>query len=114
MGKASRDKGKRGERDLANTLSQLGVRSRRGVQYRGGPGSPDVVTALSGIHVECKRTEQLSLYPALWQAYEEMPADHMPVVMHRRNGKPWVVVLNLDDFVKICREAGRVEEREDA
>ena len=107
MGKRSRDKGKVGERELANTLIKLGVAAKRGVQHRGGPESPDVIAALRGVHIECKRVERFSLYPALWQAYEEAPVDAMPVVMHRANNKPWVAVLNLDDFVKLCKEAGR-------
>jgi hypothetical protein len=44
MGRMSRQKGKRGEREAAAELGQLlGVDARRGVQYQGGPESPDVV-----------------------------------------------------------------------
>ena len=67
MGKPSRDKGKRGEREIAGLLRDYGYDARRGVQYHGGADSPDVV-GLPGVHIEVKRTETLSLYPAMEQA----------------------------------------------
>ena len=39
----SREKGKRGERELAAKLREHGYDCRRGVQYQGGPDSPDVI-----------------------------------------------------------------------
>ena len=67
MGKASRDKGKRGEREVAEFLRDHGIPARRGVQYAGGADSPDVI-GFEGVHIEVKRTEALRLYPALEQA----------------------------------------------
>jgi Holliday junction resolvase len=44
MGRKSREKGKRGELELAAELRRLfGIEARRGVQYCGGGDSPDVV-----------------------------------------------------------------------
>ena len=58
--KNSRDKGARGERELAAELHRLfGVTARRGVQYQGGTDSPDVVSDFDEIHFEVKRTERL-------------------------------------------------------
>ena len=68
MGSMSRQKGKRGEREAAAELGALlGVDARRGVQYHGGPDSPDVVLDGVAIHVEAKRTEKLTLWPAIEQ-----------------------------------------------
>ena len=50
MGKASRDKGKRGERELAGKLREYGYDCRRGQQYAGANGDADVV-GLPGIHI---------------------------------------------------------------
>ena len=62
----SRNKGKAGEREAAAELgSLLGVAARRGVQYQGGPDSPDVVLDGVAIHVEAKRTERLLLWAAI-------------------------------------------------
>lgn len=104
MGKMSRDKGKIGEREVAELIRQYGFEARRGQQFRGGAGSPDVVHSISGIHVEVKRTEKLDLYGALEQATAEKAADENPVVFHRRNGKDWVIVMRADDFLSIMRE----------
>ena len=51
MGRMSRDKGKRGERELANALRNCGYETRRGQQYSGTETSADVV-GLPGIHIE--------------------------------------------------------------
>ena len=49
-GRSSKQKGPRGEREAAAELGALlGVDARRGVQYQGGPGSPDVV--LDGVAI---------------------------------------------------------------
>ena len=58
MGKASREKGKRGEREASNFFKPYGYETRRGVQYHGGPDSPDVV-GLPDMHIEVKRVEAL-------------------------------------------------------
>ena len=108
MGRMSREKGKRGERELAKILRGYGYACRRGMQYAGGPQSPDVI-GLPGIHIECKRTERLSLYDALAQAKRETGQKELPAVFHRKNESPWVVVMDLEDWMLLYREweAGR-------
>lgn len=60
----SRQKGARGERELARILREYGYDCRRGQQYCGANGDADVV-GLEGIHIECKRVERLNLEDAL-------------------------------------------------
>jgi hypothetical protein len=101
MGRKSKSKGKRGELELAAELRRLfGVTARRGVQYQGGTDSPDVITDLPGIHIEVKRCERLSLYPAMAQAVNDAEGK-IPVVCHRQNGKKWLAVVRLDDLPKL-------------
>ena len=98
MGKLSRDKGQRGERELAGELRRLfGVNARRGQQYCGGSDSPDVITDLP-IHCEVKRTERLSLYPAMRQACGDAGADKVPIVFHRANHQEWLAIVRLNDL----------------
>lgn len=95
----SNQKGKRGEREAAKEIERvLGIKARRGVQYQGGPDSPDVSHELQDeLHIEVKRTERLQLYQALEQAMVD--ADGKPsIVLHRKNGKPWVALVRLDDL----------------
>ena len=109
MGRMQREKCKRGEREAAAELaSLLGVAGRRGVQYHGGPDSPDVVLDGVAIHVEAKRTERLSLYAALAQAEQDAPQDAVPIVWHRANGRDSVVVVSTARLVELAREVCRV------
>lgn len=99
----SKDKGSRGERELASKLKEYGFDCRRGQQYCGANGDADVV-GLEGIHIECKRTERLSLYDALAQAKHDAKEGQMPVVMHRKNHCEWVVIQPLSDWIELYKE----------
>ena len=103
MGKKEREKGKRGERELARLLRGYGYDARRGQQYCGAAGDADVV-GLPGVHIEVKRTEKLSLYDALAQSIADARPGEMPIVVHRRNDCQWVVIQPLEDWMKIFRE----------
>lgn len=99
----SRAKGCRGELEAAALLRQYGFEARRGQQFSGSPDSPDIKHSIPGVHIEVKRVEHLSLYKAMEQAEGDAPEGSMPVVMHRRNRKPWVVVLKAEDFLRLVR-----------
>jgi len=101
MAKLSREKGKRGEREFARFLTDHGYQAHRGQQYHGGPDSPDVVCCGLPFHIEVKRSERLSLYPALNQATNEAPPGKIPIVAHRQNGKEWVCILEAGDLLKL-------------
>ena len=100
-GKRSREKGKRGEREIASLLREYGYDARRGVQYKGGQDSPDVI-GLPGTHIEVKRTERLNLYDALSQSKADA-GDDMPIVIHRKNNCEWVVIQPLEDWIELYR-----------
>lgn len=100
----SRSKGKRGELELAAYLREAGYPStKRGQQFKGGVDSPDVVCeGLSEeFHLECKRVEKGSLYDWLLQAKTDAAGGKIPLVVHKRNRKDWVVILTLDDFLAL-------------
>jgi len=99
----SKEKGKRGERELAGVLREYGYDCRRGQQYNGVDGSPDVV-GLPGIHIECKRTERLNLYDAMLQAIHDRRTGEAPVVFSRRNNGAWLVTMRLDEWIVLYRE----------
>lgn len=100
MGKASREKGARGERELANILRQYGYETRRGQQFCGANGDADVV-GLPGVHIECKRVEALNIYKAIEQAKNDARAEELPAVFHRRNGEGWLVTMPLACWMQI-------------
>jgi len=104
MGRMSKEKGKRGEREIASFLKAYGYDARRGQQFCGIEGDADVI-GLPGIHIEVKRTETLRLYDALYQSKRDAKDGETPTVWHRKNDCKWVVILDADDFMKIYKEA---------
>lgn len=99
----SRQKGARGERELALALRELGYEARRGQQFSGKNGDADVV-GLPKIHIECKRVEHLNIDDALDQSIRDARDGEIPVVMHRKNHTPWKVTLLLSDFIRFYRD----------
>ena len=101
-GARSRNKGASGEREAAHVLNEMfGTSFHRGRQYHGGQDSPDIAGGPKGLHVEVKRVEKFSLYPSLAQAAQDAKGD-IPIVMHRANGKPWVVCVELKDLPRLA------------
>lgn len=105
MSKLSREKGKRGEREVAHLFTAAGYPSRRGAQHKGGPDSPDCV--VEGfpvrIHPEVKLRNTCQPYVFLEQAIEEAPAGAIPVVFHRRDREEWIVIMRASDFIDLGR-----------
>ena len=103
----SREKGEADERELAGILKKYGYDCRRGQQYCGINGDADVI-GIPGLHIECKRVEKLNIDDALEQSIRDARDGEMPVVMHRKNRKPWKVTLELDEFMKLLKAARKV------
>lgn len=100
----SRRKGKVGELQAAEFFREHGLTARRGQQFKGGPDSPDVVVdELPGWHVEVKRTEKLQLYEALEQAEEDCEKTKTPVVLHKRNHRRWLVIMDAAVWLKLAK-----------
>ena len=100
----SRQKGARGERELAGILRDYGYQARRGQQYSGANGDADVV-GLPGVHIECKRVERLNLYDAMSQSRHDARVGETPVVMHRKDHSEWLVTMSLADFMDLYSRA---------
>ena len=102
----SKRKGSGGEREVAELLRVHGYDAHRNEQrYIGGLNNPDV-DGLPGYHIEVKRTEKFSLYDALRQAQRDADGKAVPIVCHRRNRQPWVVVMTLEDFLRLEERSG--------
>lgn len=94
----SREKGKRYEREIANHFRSRGFDgARRGQQYCGANGDADVV-GVPYVHIECKDREKLNIYEAMEQAKSEAKDNELAVVIHKRNGKPSLVTMLLDEW----------------
>lgn len=99
----SKAKGSAGERELANKLKEYGFTARRTQQFCGKAGDADVdCVELSNYHIECKRVERLNIDQAISQATADCH-DKTPTVFHRRNHKPWLVTMFLEDWIKLVK-----------
>jgi hypothetical protein len=118
MGKASRDKGKRGEREFASLVrDRLGLPARRGIQSRGGGAeAADVVTPL--FHVECKLGARPNPLAALAQAEADARPGVFPIAACRRDRDRWTVTMRGDDWLELValwlRETGDLRRAEAA
>ena len=96
----SRNKGKIGEREAANLLKGYGYDARRSQQYAGINGDADVV-GLPGIHIEVKRVEKLNIDNAVDQSCNDASIGELPIVLHRKNRRPWLVTMTFIDWMEL-------------
>jgi Holliday junction resolvase len=92
----SRDKGARGEREVAAILREHGFDA-----IRDGRLESDVKHAIPGVHIEVKRTERLRLREACEQAERDAPPGAIPIVVHRGNREPWRATMRLEDLLAL-------------
>ena len=105
MGKSQQRKGADGERELAAVLQGYGYDVTRGGSMSFGD-VPDLV-GLPGVHIEVKRVERLNVCAAMEQAAKDAArfGDGFPAVFHRRNRKPWLVTMRLEDFILMYKKS---------
>lgn len=94
MGKAQREKGKRGEREFAALCRENGYDCRRTSQYCGQTGDASDVAGLPGLNIE----------DAMSQARRDAKPDEIPIVAHRRNNCRWLVTMDAEDWFALYRE----------
>ena len=103
----SKAKGSAGEREFAAVLTAHGFPAHRNEQrFTGGFDRPDVsAEGLEGYHFEVKRVERLNVSQAMQQAMRDC-AGRVPTVVHRRSREPWLITMQLDDFLNITKPFG--------
>lgn len=104
MGRASREKGKRGEREVAEILRQMGLAARRSQQYSGSEGTADLVTSLAGTHWEVKRYSRIAACRFMDQAEEDALVNDVPVVALREDRSAWMVMVKLSDLPRLAQK----------
>ena len=110
MGKMSRDKGARGERQFCDVCRTCGYDGVHRTAQRVGKlgGAPDV-QGLPGVHVEVKNVERLNVRDAMEQAMRDAAECDIPIVAHKRNNAPWLITMNALDWFELYHawEVGR-------
>lgn len=97
MSKSQRTKGANGERELATILSDhLGLIVKRTLgQAR--DGGHDIQTGR--FKWEVKRRKAIAVYDFMAQIEEACEYNETPIVAMRADGKQWLVMMKLEDFL---------------
>lgn len=106
-GSYSKNRGKRGERELVRFCRDQGYDVHRTAQYKGNTGDAGDIEGLEGIHIECKRTERFKIRESMEQAIRDAKAQgkgNLPVVFQRGNDQEWLAVMRAEDWFKLYRE----------
>ncbi len=104
MGRSSREKGKRGEREFAKALRSLGLDARRTQQYAGTEGTSDVSSSIPGVHWEVKRYARIGAVRFMDQAERDAKPGDVPLLAMREDGGRWLVVVPLDDLPRFAEQ----------
>ena len=100
MSRAEREKGKRGEREVAKLLAAYGFEARRD-----GRLDDDLVHNVDGVHFEVKRRERIDI-PRWFRETFDVAARYKkrPVVAFRSSRSPWLAVVELEYLVELLAE----------
>ena len=116
QGRASREKGKRGEREVAELLRNYGIPAHRAQQFKGRAGAFDVecpfLTSL-GAEVEVKNTSTVSLPAWLKKAWEDVTVGFWPLIFWKRPRDQWYVILPAHEFVALLDKVRMPDGRPD-
>ena len=85
--------------ELVRILQQYNIPAEPGQAVSFG-STPDVV-GVPGIHPEVKRVERLNVRDA------SRFGDGMPTLFHRRNRSPWLVTMQLEDWLELYQSERR-------
>ena len=104
MGKLSRDKGKRWEREIAQLFREAmpGERIHRGWQARDGADAPDVVVPV--FWIEAKVGKCPPVIRALEQATLAAPKGRVPIAVCKQDRCVPTVTMTLENFLEFVKE----------
>jgi len=110
MSSKSRDKGKRGELELAHLFTGEGYPAKRGgfmqARHGAGEGADCIVPSLPWLHIECKRYKTFlgsKLRAALEQSERDRKPNTIASVFHREDESKWYVTMEAVEFLRIVR-----------
>lgn len=102
MGRMSREKGKRGERYVADFFKDHGYDAHRSAQFNGKTGQAADVIGIDGVHIEVKFQERMTLYDWMSQAIRDSEAEgkgNLPIVIHKQSRKDMLVTMRAEDWI---------------
>ena len=104
MGKASRDKGKRGEREARDMVRDHwdSPKCIRSIQVS-GTYAADLLYGPPGLHLEVKRYAKIGAVRFMEQAERDAREDDIPLVLLREDQGRWYVMVPLSQSVDFAR-----------
>lgn len=106
MAKASRDKGKVAEREVAGIFNVQGLPCRRAWEDQSKPGGQEDGDLVVGLpdppYIEVRRRETLSI-PAWLREVEEGAGGRRHALIFRRSREPWHAAIPLDHYVTLLK-----------
>lgn len=110
-GRYSKEKGKRGEREIVKLLKENGFGgARRTAQYCGSSGDANDVVGIDGFGIEVKYVERLNIWQAMAQAERDCEAHYLkkgeeirPVVLHRISRHDWLATMPISVFMELAK-----------
>ena len=98
----SKDKGKRGEREVAELIRQYGFEARRSAQYCGNTGDAADITTDLPYHIEVKHQETLQIDKWWEQATHDAKENgREPILVFRKNKQKWRVIMDFEKFLDL-------------
>lgn len=109
MGKRSRDKGKRGEREAAEAVRlHLGFTETRRAAQANGSYSADLISD-KRLHFEVKRLARVPATDFMHQAVEDADPKQIPLVLFREDHEPdWILMVRLQDAKALSEVLSKV------
>jgi hypothetical protein len=107
-GRRSRRRGKTGELEVATILRAHGWPHARRNWAEQPQGGRDILDGPGATWISVKRTERLRLREAFAEASAGAGGSNVPMVVHRCDGQPWLVTLELEELLPllVLRERG--------
>lgn len=107
MGKKSRTKGHSYERATARKLRDVFPNAMRHLEYQTSEANKGIDLVNTGqLRIQCKRYKG---YAPITKIFEVSGGEgEIPVLITKADRKPDMVVLSLDDFLKIIKDVGVV------
>ena len=104
MGKFSRDKGARFERQWRDSMREAGFPARRNPQAQGGRVAGADVVGCGPFHVECKTGKRPNVRAALAQACDDASTGMVPAAVCHWDRGETIVAMRAEDWLDLVRE----------
>ena len=111
----SRNKGATFERQIANTFKEQGYPDAYRTEQHNGQSQfsqPDV-SGVPYLNIECKAVEKLNIHDAMEQSKRDSEIQEnggIPIVIHKKNYKPILVTMFMDDWFDFFNTWAKVQD----